>query len=145
MVISPRQNKALYLPLDPASVDRMAIRFRIALESIRQGRCDAVAAHCMVEIVFLTRHISEAGYGLISPTVFDDTEDALCAVFRLYQATGKWTLELLLIDQLTDVINEHERQLRETRLQIIVNATTHLNRLIETSSGDLDVFRRSPF
>jgi hypothetical protein len=136
-----RHNKALYLPLDRASVDQMAIGFRIALESIRQGRGETIAARCMVQVVLLTSYVSDAGYGFISSAALDEAEDLLFDVFGAYNTTGKWIFEPSLIDKLTAIVNEHERQLRETRLQIIVGATRQLNRLLESSTSDADLFR----
>ena len=43
-----------------ASIDQITVGFRVAFESVRQGRCEAPAARRMMQVVLLTSLVSEA-------------------------------------------------------------------------------------
>ena len=50
--------------------------------------------------------------------------------------TGTWNVPEALIDGLTAVINEYDRQMCITRMEIVVRASDHLYRLAHQATRD---------
>ena len=87
----------------------------------------------MAQTLLLTGYLTAAGHGELNVSFLDDVEHALAALLDRGRDTGDWQASESLVDKLTVVVNEHDRQLLETRLQAIVEASERLNRTIATS------------
>lgn len=72
-----------------ASIDQIMVGFRVAFESVRQGRCEAPAARRMMQVVLLTSLVSEAGYGLSTRRWWTKQKMRRTAFLRP-DATGQW-------------------------------------------------------
>lgn len=135
-----RRKREMYLPLDAESADQLALRFRLALEAARQGRASAANANCLAQTFLIAALIADAGFGELDELVLCHCESGLRAMLRKGGQTGEWQFDERLIGLLTTVVNEHERQLRQTRLQVIVKATEALERAIDVSETPEDLF-----
>jgi hypothetical protein len=140
-----RQSKMLYLPMPRADADAMMLRSRVVLEAARSGRADGAMARRLATVMLLTRFLTEAGHGRLELAALDAVEDALADVFKAGYETGVWTFPEAAIKALTLIVNEHDRQLLETRLEAVVAASARLDQLIERNGVALatHVFRRT--
>ncbi|CAN7310158.1 MULTISPECIES: hypothetical protein [unclassified Caballeronia] len=135
-----RRKRILFLPMERTAADQLSLQFHIALETLRRGQGDSTTAQCLVQVILLTGFLEEAGFGQIEREVLDRGERALSALIQRGKATGDWLIDDLAIDNLTIIVNEHDRQLRETRLQAVVHASERFNRLIEKRKNGSDSF-----
>jgi hypothetical protein len=53
------------------------------------------------------------------------------------EQTGGWHLRDALIEPLTTIVNKHDRQLSEVRVEAVLRATERLNRMILHSRREL--------
>ncbi|CAE6871179.1 hypothetical protein R69746_08441 [Paraburkholderia aspalathi] len=114
-----RRSKRLFLPLAREDAEKVVLRCRMALESIRRGDGDRAAADLMASTLLLTTFLTEAGHGLLSILLLEETERMLFDTLNTGMQTGIWVFAEPLIRNLMTVVNEHDRQLRETRLQAV--------------------------
>ncbi len=124
-----RHRKALFLPMDLRSVAQLMLPTRLALEVFRSGYAEPQSAFGLMQCTVLTRLITQAGFGLLEEEWLEGTEADLLRVITRQQETGGWEFEAELIDRLVQVVNEHDRQLRETRLQVVVEASEAFDRM----------------
>lgn len=125
-----RRSKILYLPMPRADADQLMLMHRTALETLRLGYANEASVRRLESVVLLTRYLTETGHGLIELAVLDDVEKALFDIVNTGKETGVWTFSQPTLDVLTHIVNEHDRQLRETRLQVVVAASDRLDRFI---------------
>lgn len=124
-----RSNKTLHLPLDRPLADKLSLRFRLALESARQGRADVAAAHCLLEVTLLTGFLKEDGHSLIEQTVIDYAELSLYEILENKQIDDACEFDEQTLQNLIIIVNEHDRQLRELRLMALSKAVSRLEQL----------------
>ena len=55
----------------------------------------------------------------------------MSAVLETGKETGAWQVPSQLVDDLKIVVNEYDRQLRETRLEIVAGAVDRLELLLQ--------------
>ncbi|WP_277183632.1 hypothetical protein [Caballeronia sp. BR00000012568055] len=122
-----RHKKVLYLPLDRDSVAQIAVQVRMALEVARAGQGNAATLRCLAQAVALTGLIAAAGHGEIEEEALLAAEAALNGVLASGNLNG-WGLSAAELAAATAVINEHDRQLRETRLDVVVRAFEKIER-----------------
>lgn len=125
-----RQKKVLWLPLDRDSVAEISIQFRLALEVVRAGQGDAATLNCLAQAVVMTGSIAASGHGEISEDDLAGSEAALCRVFSSGDLVA-WALDDKSLRHLTAAINEHDRQLRETRLNVIAEAFDKIDKRLK--------------
>jgi hypothetical protein len=128
--VRSRNGKALYLPMDRAAADAICLPIRLALEAIRQKRADQRAANYMAQVILLTRFLTKAGHGGLDIALLAESEAQLSDLLTRGKASNDWTFSESLIEHLTIIVNEHDRQIRECRLKAIVNASNAVDRLI---------------
>lgn len=133
MSAKSRHLKALFLPMDQSSVNQISLQFRLALETIRHGVGNRASAHCMAQVTLLTGFLTQAGHGLLETQFLDSVERQVSDLLNHGRDSGEWFFPPHLVEALTVVVNEHDRQLRETRLQAIVEASRRLDKLIQRS------------
>lgn len=126
--VEARRSKTLYLPLPRAEAEPIILRFRMALETVRGSHADRITVNLLATVVLLTRFLTEAGHGLLDLAVFDDAETALGNILKEGNEADVWTIGQPVTDILTVIVNEHDRQLRETRLQAIAEASRRFDR-----------------
>ncbi|WP_250463222.1 hypothetical protein [Caballeronia sp. GAFFF2] len=122
-----RHKKVLYLPLDRDSVAQIAVQVRMALEVARAGQGDAATLRCLAQAVALTGLIAAAGHGEIEEEALQAAEAALFGTLSSADLNS-WGLDAGELSAITDVVNEHDRQLRETRLDVVVRAFEKIER-----------------
>jgi hypothetical protein len=142
--IQSRHRKLFYLPIERALANQVILQFRMAIEVVRGGHADNAAARKLLQVTLVSGFINEAGFGMIEQSIIDRTERALSEAFTRNRETGEWSFSAELIDDLTVIVNEHDRQLRETRLQVVAEATARLDRLIESSGSIAALLTNSP-
>ena len=128
-----RRPKALFLPMPRADADKVILQHRTALEAVRRGHADAALTRRLFTAILLTRFLTEDGHGILDLNTLDEAEQMLTAALENGDERGDWNFPPALIDLLSAVVNEHDRQLRETRLQAVVRASERLDRLIESN------------
>lgn len=116
-----------------ADADRVILQHRTALEAVRGGYADAALTRRLFTTILLTRYLTEDGHGLLDLPLLDEAEHMLTTALENGEDHGDWSFSPGLIDLLSATVNEHDRQLRETRLQAIVRASERLDRLIENN------------
>lgn len=134
--------------MDRATADQVSLRFHMAFEAIRQGRADGPSLQCMAQVALLTSFITDAGYGQLDEAVLAACEDGLRRLVNTAPAHDELKFDEDLLSNLALVINEHDRQLREVRLQVLVEASELLEKRLATAASARDLFssrRRSLF
>ncbi|GAB5097654.1 hypothetical protein [Caballeronia sp. HLA56] len=126
-----RHKKVLYLPLDPDSIAKVSIQVRMALEVARARQGDAATLRCLSQAVALTGLIAAAGYSELDEKYLVAAEAALTDVLARGNLSG-WGLSDDEMAVATAVINEYDRQLRETRLDVVVRAFEQIERHLGT-------------
>jgi len=109
----------------------MMLHIRMALECVRAGQADQSLVYCMARVAWLTSLIGEAGHSLLDTPFFDSALESLSAVLETGKETGTWQFPSQLVDDLKIIVNEYDRQLRETRLEIVADAVDRLELLLE--------------
>jgi len=123
--------------------DAMSLQFRIALENVRQRRSGRREATCLTQVVLLTSFLTEKGHGEIDLSNIRAVENDVLAILDHGEATGEWEFPQAMLDPLTAIVNEHDRQLREVRLAAIAAATERLDRLLASLPQKLAASRGS--
>jgi hypothetical protein len=130
-----RRDSLLFLPMPRPEVDELALLYRAALEAARLGYTDAPLTRRLYTAVLLTRFLTDAGHGILGMDVLDEADKLLTIVYEHGNETGNWQYPPEAISLLTRVINEHDRQLRDTPLQFLLDASDRLDRIIEKSDS----------
>jgi hypothetical protein len=141
-----RQNPLLYLPLDTASADRISIKFHAALEVARRGSADVATARSLAHAMLLVDLIADAERSDVHREALDFAKAGLAALINRGHESGDWSFPDDLLSTITDLVNEHDRQLRECRMIVIVAATERLERRLERAGSMDDILqtKRSP-
>jgi len=126
-----RSSKALQLPLDEMLANKLSLRFRLALEGARQGRADLAAANCLLEVTLLTGFLKEDGHSTIEQGVIDHAELSLYEILQDKRIDDACQFDEQTLHNLTIVVNEHDRQLRELRLMALSKAVARLEQLLK--------------
>lgn len=121
-------SKALLLPMSRSEATNLALRTRIALERLRNGEAGRALLKHMSQIVVITGYITRAGFGRLDLGDIDRVEHNLGEVLFEADRMGEWNLPDSLISELTTVVNEYDRQLATTRVEIVARASEHLER-----------------
>ncbi|RAR55279.1 hypothetical protein C7401_12263 [Paraburkholderia unamae] len=121
-------SKALLLPMSRSKAPSLALRTRIAHERRRNGEAGRALISHMSQIVFITGYITRTGFGRLDVDDIDRIERTLDEVLLNAGRTGEWRLPDSLIRELTTVVNEYDRQLATTRVEIVARASEHLER-----------------
>ncbi|TCK32620.1 hypothetical protein B0G84_8438 [Paraburkholderia sp. BL8N3] len=125
-----RTAKAFLLPMHRRDADAMSLQFRVALENVRRQRAGRQEATCLAQVVLLTSFLTEEGHGEIDLHYIREVENDVLAMLDHGEATGEWEFPQAMLDPLTAIVNEHDRQLREVRLAAVAAATERLDRLV---------------
>ncbi len=131
--IQGRRQKALFLPMPREDAERLMLRTRMTLERVRNGEADRVLLNSLAQVVLFANFVTVAGYGTLERSFVDGVEHQLGLVLLTADQTGEWHIPPQLVEALTQIVNEYDRQLRETRLEVIANATEQLDRLMKTN------------
>jgi hypothetical protein len=123
-----RRAKALQLPMPRRDADALALQYRLALQAVRDGRAGRREAVAMAHVVLFTLFLSEDGQALLDLKDIREVEGALAEVLNHGELTGVWRFPSTLLEALTQIVNEHDRQLREVRLSYIAAATHRLEK-----------------
>lgn len=129
-LVARRRSKALFLPIGPAKADAVIMVYRVALEAVRAGHGDGKLLRRLYTMVLLTRYITEAGHGELELPMLEAGENALVEICERGDASGEWAVDASTMGLLSCIVNEHDRQMRETRLQVLIDASNRLDRLI---------------
>lgn len=127
--------KALFLPLPRSEASALVLRTRIVLERLRNGEADRPMINHITQVVLITAFITRAGFGRLDPGELKRIEMHLGRILSEANVGGPWSLPEPLIDELTTVVNEYDRQLATTRFEIVARASDYLDRLAEHVPG----------
>ncbi|WP_321856724.1 hypothetical protein [Paraburkholderia tropica] len=123
--------KALLLPMPRQRAAGFVLRARLALERLRNGEVDRPLVNQLGLTCMITGFITEAGYGTLRQTEIEQAQHGLAQLLLGYGQMQQWPdASPELIDELTAVVNEYDRMLATVRLEIIAQATEHVDRLM---------------
>lgn len=128
------RTRAQLLPMCRSEALNLALRTRIALERLRSGEVDRPLINHLAQVAIITGFITRAGYGKLDVGEIDRIEQGLGQVIIDADHNGTWNVPDSLIDNLTVVVNEYDRVLGETRMEIVARASDHLEQLMNTAA-----------
>lgn len=128
--------KSLFLPMPLSEASDLALRARIALERLRNGEADRSLINLVSQVVIIASFITRAGHGKLDIGEMERVEHGLGEVLNEADRSEIWNVPEALIDGLTAVVNEYDRQLCATRMEIVVRASDHLGKLVELAARD---------
>ncbi|WP_343676612.1 hypothetical protein [Paraburkholderia heleia] len=128
--------KSLFLPMPRNEAADLALRARIALERLRNGEADRPLINLVSQVVIIAGFITRAGHGKLDIGAIECVERGLGEVLAGADSSGVWNVSDSLIEGLTTVINEYDRQLCVTRMEIVVRASDHLGKLVNLAAQD---------
>ncbi|TAM08242.1 MAG: hypothetical protein EPN70_00835 [Paraburkholderia sp.] len=108
----------------------LVLRARIALERLRSGEADHSLVNLLSQVLVITSFITRAGHGKLAIEDIERVERGLGEVVVAADRGGTWNVPGSLIEALTAVVNEYDRQLCTTRMEIVARASEHLDRLV---------------
>lgn len=112
------------------------LRARIALERLRNGEADRSLINLVMQVTLIASFITRAGHGKLNIEVLENVRRGLEDILVEADATGTWNVPEALVNGLTAVINEYDRQICVTRMEILVRASDHLERLVHQAARD---------
>jgi hypothetical protein len=112
----------------------LALRARIAVERLRHGEADRSLINLVSQIVIVAGFITRAGHGKLDIGNIERVERSLGEVLIEADRTGAWTIPQSLIEDLIAVVNEYDRQLCVTRMEIVARASDHLGKLVDRAA-----------
>ncbi|CAM2161364.1 Fis family transcriptional regulator [Paraburkholderia sacchari] len=128
--------KSLFLPMPRKESSDLALRARIALERLRNGEADRSLVNLLSQVVIITSFITRAGHGRLDIAEIERAERGLGEVINQADRTGLWNVPESLIDGLTVAVNEYDRALSVTRMEIVVRASDYLGKLVGRVAHD---------
>ena len=126
-----RRTKTLFLSVPRADADAPILNYRIALEAAKSGHAVAVLIRRLFTMVLLTRFLTEAGHGLPERVALEEGESVLVEIAGRGTETGDWTRSRLAIALLVRITNEHDRQLQQTGLEVLMDASNCRDRFLD--------------
>lgn len=128
--LSPSRNKKLYLLLPKVEADELCLQARLAFEAVRRGTGDRSAALNMSAIALMCENLTAGGNGLLPLPFLSQVREGAFEALDDGDASG-WQFSPTLVEGLLRVVNEYDRQIRETRLHAIIEASNKVNRFLE--------------
>ncbi|WP_321949351.1 hypothetical protein [Paraburkholderia sp. J10-1] len=128
--------KSLFLPMPRKESSDLALRARIALERLRSGEADRSLVNLLSQVNIVTSFITRAGHGKLEIGEIERVERGLAEVLNEADRTSAWNVPEWLIDGLTAVVNEYDRQLCFTRMEIVLRASDYLGKLVGMVTRD---------
>lgn len=126
---TPR-TKALLLPMPRQRASELVLRARLTLERLRRGEVDRPLVNQLAQICLIVGFIAADGYGSIARADVQMAEHELGGLLRGFEQTGQWPdRSSELVDSVTAIVNEYDHLLATVRLEIIAQASDHLERL----------------
>ncbi|WP_321938404.1 hypothetical protein [Paraburkholderia sp. J8-2] len=134
--VAGAHSKSLFLPMPRNESSDLALRARIALERLRKGEADRALINLVSQVVIIASFITRAGHGQLDIAEIEHVERGLAEVLSEAGRTGVWNVPESLVAELCAVINEYDRQLCVTRMEIVVRASDHLGKLVDLAARD---------
>jgi hypothetical protein len=120
---SGKGRRHLKQPLGRQDADAIILRFRVALEAVRQGRTDDDCIKALVHVFLLVAFLKDAGHSRMSADTLRVTGDAL---FAHINGVRDLVATPLPVAQLAMIVNEYDLHLRETRFEVLLKASQQL-------------------
>ncbi|WP_238328173.1 hypothetical protein [Paraburkholderia mimosarum] len=128
--------KSLFLPMPRKEATDLALRARITLERLRNGEADRPLINLVSQVAIIAGFITRAGHGKLDIEEIERVDRDLGEVLTEADRTGTWNVPEALIEGLTAVVNEYDRQLCVTRMEVFVRASDHLEKLVNLAARD---------
>ena len=128
--------KSLFLPMPRKEATDLALRARIALEHVRNGEADRPLINLVSQIAIIAGFITRAGHGKLDIEEIERVDRDLGEVLTEAYRSRVWNVPEALIEGLTAVVNEYDRQLCVTRMEVFVRASDHLEKLVNLAARD---------
>ncbi|MFC0696233.1 hypothetical protein [Paraburkholderia humisilvae] len=114
----------------------LILRTRLFLERIRSGHIERGLVNHLAQVCIISGFVARAGHGRLGAETFDAVEQQLARLLLDFDETGRWgDVSDLLLDGLTQMVNEYDRMLGTIRLEILAKASDHLDRLVAISAN----------
>ncbi|KND55358.1 hypothetical protein BVER_03980c [Candidatus Burkholderia verschuerenii] len=130
-----RTEKAYWLPLPRRDADLIILQYRLAVETIRRQRATQVEVQCVAHAVLLTAMLTELGYGRLDASLLEGAEDDVLTMLERGHASGDYSYREEGVQRLIEVINEHDRQLREVHVAALVGCNERLQACMESMAA----------
>ncbi|WP_150792120.1 MULTISPECIES: hypothetical protein [Pandoraea] len=124
------RSSALLLPMPRREAERIVLRVRLSLERLRSGEASRQLINALAEVILIATFVTEAGHGELHSDILERTERDLASVLLVANSKGEWAVPSELMDDLTRVVNEYDRQLAKVRLGVIADACKRLEQLM---------------
>ncbi|KMQ81066.1 hypothetical protein BPMI_03214 [Candidatus Burkholderia pumila] len=111
-----RASKIMLLPMPRHESNGMTLQLRIAFDALRHHQGTSREVTAVAQAVLLTSFMTEAGQGLLDIELLRQVERNVLAFLDRGKEMGDWVAPQALLDALPDIVNEHDRQLREVRV-----------------------------
>ncbi|RRW88789.1 hypothetical protein [Pandoraea apista] len=118
-----------------AEAARILLRVRLTLERLRSGETNRQLVSALAEVILITTFVTEAGHGDLPIDLLERSEHDLATVLLSSGSTGEWQVSDTLIEDLTRVVNEYDRQLSKVRLAVIADACKRLEQLMAENAA----------
>jgi hypothetical protein len=118
-----------------SEADELVLMYRAALEAAKMGYADAPLTRRLYTAILLTRFLTDAGHGLLDRDMLENADKQLTTIYDRGNETGDWQFPAGTIALLTQILNEHDRQLRDTPLHFLLEASDRLDKIIEQSAS----------
>jgi hypothetical protein len=130
-----RTAKLYWLPMPKRDSDSVILQYRLALEAVRTGRAGKLEIQVLAHAVLLTGMLTELGYGKLDAALIREVEIDVVAMLEHGANTGEWRVPPQRLPCLMEIINEHDRQMREVHLAALVACNERLGEWIAASSS----------
>lgn len=121
----------------------MVLRVRLCLERLRGGETSRQLLNALAEVTLIASFVTQAGHGDLPMDFLKRTEHDLAAVLLRTEASGDREVPEGLIEALTRVVNEYDRQLSKVRLGVIAAACRRLEHLMAENAAWAPTTERS--
>ncbi|OLL31422.1 hypothetical protein BTH42_10750 [Burkholderia sp. SRS-W-2-2016] len=128
-----RHAKAMLLPIARQVADDLALRVHLSLDALRRGVGSKTDAQTLTQIMLLTAHLAEAGFGSMSREELCAADRTASAVFDIGRTHDEWKLDDAGFDLFASIATNYDRQLHRAPLWAITEASERLDRFMAGS------------
>ncbi|BBU30282.1 hypothetical protein BTHE68_40160 [Burkholderia sp. THE68] len=117
----------------------MILQVRLGFETVRNGRGAHRDVLMLAQTILLTSLLTRSGFGNLELAFIRQVESELMELLERGKETGNWFVAEPLLLDLSLIVNEHDRQLREVRFGAVFDATERLDRLVSACPQKLSL------
>lgn len=131
-----RQSKARLLPMPHAETDRLCTIAHVALDAMRRGQGNLIAAQTLWQTMFLAGLLAKAGYGTVTFEQRQRADRILAEAGNRGLGSSVWLLDSVGFAEFAILVSTYDQQLRRAPLSVVEEASSKLARLRAAESFD---------